>query len=159
MTTGIEKKTVYKRIRQNKAYNTERLKLLFGIIYRNPDTALKKWKRLVEQSGFDSVYKKQRRKASYLGKQNGKGFFGFYSSRDRQKSEHANAEFHKMARTWYGSVLEEEEVVRQEAFTKEQLTKEENQKIIEQARARVSSQFEKLRASENDLQTQDGAKL
>ena len=157
MTTGIEQKAIFKRIRQNRAYNQERIKILFGIIYRDPVSALQKWELQVEQSGFNSAFKKQRRKASYLGKLNGTGLFGLYTSSEREKSEHANTEFHKMARTWYGSVLEEEEVLRQEAYRAEQMTEAENQKLIEQARNSISDQLQKIR-SEN-TQDQDGMKL
>ena len=157
MTTGIEQKAIFKRIRQNRAYNQERIKILFGIIYRDPVSALQKWERQVEQSGFNSAFKKQRRTASYLGKLNGTGLFGLYTSSEREKSEHANTEFHKMARTWYGSVLEEEEVLRQEAYRAEQMTEAENQKLIEQARNSISDQLQKIR-SEN-TQDQDGMKL
>lgn len=157
MTTGIEQKAVFKRIRQNRAYNQERIKLLFGIIYRDPALALQKWERQVKQSGFNSAFKKQRRKASYLGKLNGTGLFGLYTSSEREKSEHANTEFHKMARTWYGSVLEEEEVLRQEAYKAEQMTEAENQKLIEHARNSISDQLQKIR-NEN-TQDQDGMKL
>lgn len=159
MQTGIEQKAVFKRIRQNRAYNQERIKLLFGIIYRDPAFALQKWERQVEQSGFNSAFKKQRRKAFYLGKLKGKGFLGLYTSSDREKSEHANSEFHKMARTWYGSVLEEEEVLRQEAYAKEQMTEAENQELIEQARNSISSQLQKVREAENQNENNAGAKM
>jgi hypothetical protein len=159
MTTGIEQKAVFKRIRHNRAFNQERIKLLFGIIYRNPNTALQKWEQKVAQSGFNTAFKKQRRKASYLGKLNGKGFLGLYASHDREKSEHANAEFHKMARTWYGSVLEEEEVLRQEDFTKEQMTEQENQKIIKQVRKSITSQLEKFRSSDNVIEQENGEQM
>ena len=159
MQTGIEQKAVFKRIRQNRAYNQERIKLLFGIIYRDPVLALKKWERQVEQGGFNSAFKKQRRKASYLGKLNGTGLLGLYTSSEREKSEHANSEFHKMARTWYGSVLEEEEVLRQEAYAKEQMTEAENQELIEQARNSISSQLQKVRNSDDQNENNAGAKM
>jgi len=156
MTTGIERQAVFKRIRHNRTYNQERLKLLFGIIYRDPDTALRKWERQVAQSGFDKTFKKQRRKPSYLGKLKGRGLLGLFTSNDREKSQHANAEFHKMARTWYGSVLEEEEVERQEDFTKEQMTEQENQKLVEQAKASIKAQLEKMRQSDHETQDEHG---
>lgn len=156
MTIGIEQKAVFKRIRHNRVSSQERLKVLFGIIYRNPEAALKKWERLVAHSGFDKNFKKQRRKASYLGKLKGKGLLGLYTSNERQKSTHANAEFHKMARTWYGSVLEEEEVLRQEGFAQEQMTEAENQKIIDQAKASVKTQLEKVRQADNKAQDETG---
>ena len=159
MQTGIEQKAVFKRIRQNRAYNQERIKLLFGIIYRDPVLALQKWERQVEQSGFNSAFKKQRRKASYLGKLNGTGLFGLYTSSEREKSEHANSEFHKMARTWYGSVLEEEEVLRQEAYAKEQMTEKENQELIQQARKSISSQLQKVRNADDQNENNAGAKM
>ena len=159
MTTGIERQAVFRRIRHNRTYNQECLKLLFGIIYRDPDTALKKWERQVAQSGFDKTFKKQRRNPSYLGKPRGRGLLGLFTSNDREKSEHANAEFHKMARTWYGSVLEEEEVKRQEDFNKEQMTAQENQKIVDQARKSITSQLKKLRSSDNVTEQQDGKQM
>jgi hypothetical protein len=156
MTTGIEQKNVFKRIKQNRTYNQERLKVLFGIIYRDPKTALEKWERLVAQSGFDKTFKKQRRKPAYLGKLKGKGFFGLYRSNERQKASHANEEFHKTARTWYGSVLEEEEVLRQENISEQQMTEEGNQKIIEQAKSSVKTQLEKMRQADNQTQDEHG---
>lgn len=159
MHTGIEQKAVFKRIRQNRAYNQERIKLLFGIIYRDSDAALEKWEQHISSSGFNAAFKKQRRKASYLGKLKGKGFLGLYSSSDREKSEHANSEFHKMARTWYGSVLEEEEVLRQEAYKKEQMTEAENQKLIEQARTSIDQQLKNIRNADAQDEHKTGAKM
>jgi len=159
MKTGIEQQAVFKHIRQNRAYNQERLKLLFGIIYKNPQEALSRWERLVAQSGFDKTFKKQRRKPSYLGKLKGIGLLGLYRSNERQKATHANEEFHKMARTWYGSVLEEEEVLRQENFAKEQMTAQENQKIVEQAKASIKSQLDKMRQTDNGNQDEHGGQF
>lgn len=159
----MDKKTVYKRIRQTRAYHEERLELLFGIIYHDPKLALEKWKKRISRSGFEKTFRKQRNKARVLGKRKGRSLLGLYQSRDRQKTEHANAEFHKMARTWYGSVLEEEEVDRLEQLQTEQATQEKQQQanntMIDQARASVKTQLESIRDSDHQAETEDGLEL
>lgn len=147
---GVEKQAVYRRIRQNRAYNQERLEVLFGILYRNPQQSLEKWQRMVAKAGFEKTFKKQRAKASYLGKLQGMSFLGLHKSDDRMKAEHANSEFHKIARGWYGSVLEEEEVNRKE---KQETTEEHNEKMVVEARERIESQLQEIR--KNDEQDGD----
>ena len=163
MVSGINKKTVYKRIRQTKAYHEERLGLLFGIIYCDSKRAMEKWKQRISRSGFEKAFRKQRKKARVLGKLKGRSLLGLYQSRERQKTEHANAEFHKIARTWYGSVLEEEEVDRLEQLQTEQTTREKqmqaNDTMIEQARASVKTQLESIHDSDQQTETEDGAQL
>ncbi len=163
MVSGMDKKVVYKRIRQTKAYHEERLELLFGIIYRNPKRALEKWKQRIARSGFEKAFRKQRKKARALGKLKGRSLLGLYQSHDRQKTEHANAEFHKMARTWYSAVLEEEEADRLEHLQTEQATQEAqtqaNEKMVEQARASVKIQLESIRDSDQQAESEDGVEL
>lgn len=73
---GVEKEAVYRRIRQNRAYNQERMEVLFGIMYRTPKTALKKWLAMVEKAGFEKTFKRSRTKPAYLGKLHGTSFLG-----------------------------------------------------------------------------------
>ena len=149
---GIEKETVYRRIRQNRAYNQERLEVLFGIIYREPELAFQKWQALVEKTGFEKTFKKQRKKASYLGKLQGMSILGLHKSDDRMKAEHANSEFQKIARGWYGSVLEEEEVNKKQ---KREVIHADNEKLVTEARQSIEAQLQKIR--KNDAENEDEA--
>jgi len=151
---GIEKEAVYRRIRQNRAYNQERMEVLFGIMYRNPQSAFEKWQSLVEKTGFEKTFKKARKKASYLGKLQGSSFLGLRKSDDRMKAEHAESEFHKIARGWYGSVLEEEEVNKRQ---QREATHQSNEKLVAEARERITSQLQDIRShDENQTQERSG---
>ncbi len=141
---GVEKQAVYKRIRQNRLYNQERLEVLFGIIYRNPQQSFEKWKKAVAKAGFEKAFKKQRKNAPYLGKLKGTSILGLHKSGERMDAEHANSEFQKIARGWYGSVLEEDEVNRKE----KQETKEEFDTLVTGSRQRVEAQLQNIRKSD-----------
>ncbi len=153
---GVEKEAVYRRIRQNRAYNQERMEVLFGIMYRNPKTALNKWQTMVEKTGFEKTFKKSRTKPAYLGKLQGTSFLGLHKSDDRMKAEHAKSEFHKIARGWYGSVLEEEEINKKQKLDALTAINDGNNKILMDTHRSIKDQLQAIRKKDKTGEDEAG---
>lgn len=153
---GIEKEAVYRRIKQNRACTQERMEVLFGIMYRNPKFAFEKWQTMVEKTGFEKIFAKLRKKPAYLGKLQGRSFLGLRKSDERMKAEHAKSEFHKIARGWYGSVLEEEEVSKkqnQEVFA---ATEVGNNELLVNTHRSIKNQLQGIREKDEIVEDETG---
>ena len=119
-------------------------------------SAFEKWQTLVEKSGFEKAFNKSRKKPAFLGKLQGTSFLGLRTSDNRMKAEHAKSEFQKIARGWYSSVLEEEEVRKKQKQEALAATKEANNKILVDTHKTIKSQLQTIRKKDETQDNETG---
>lgn len=129
-----------KRLKQEEGYETERLKNLFSVAYKNPLKAFNKYSQMLETKNVEQVVAGVLAKPQILGQLKGNLMFGFKKSKERR-----DAEFVLGKIKYVGTKLEQASLQRKEA---------ERRVTLATAKAKHSEESSTLRSSlkSNDSQ-------
>ena len=91
---------VRKRIENDYAYQSEKVKNLFRIIYADPEAAWQLWEGRSAMQGFEAFYKRFQRRPGSLGKMNGRLWFNFIKPHAYQDRLTALEDLHRLSERW-----------------------------------------------------------
>lgn len=80
----------------------------------------------------------------------------YVKSDDRMKAEHAKSEFYKIARGWYGSVLEEEEINKKQKLDALIAINDGNNELLVDTHKSIKDQLQAIRKKDEAQESETG---
>jgi hypothetical protein len=114
---------VRRRLEQDLAFQSERVRNLLHAAYQDPDRAWARWQAGIEGRGPEAFSTRLLNKPTLLGRHKGRLWFNFWKDAEYQNSLRAHAELVRLARPWHAAVMQVTQIKAREQAEKDQTEK------------------------------------
>jgi hypothetical protein len=139
---------VRRRLEQDLAFQSERVRNLLHAAYRDPERAWARWRAGIERRGPETFTKQLQHKPTLLGRHKGTLWFNFWKDAEYQNSLRAHEELVRLTRPWHAAVMQVAQVKAREQAEKDQTEKNADIRVEWQERRQERDQARAARDRE-----------